>query len=64
VAVAAAALLAVCVPWLALDGALRWLANVGAILLFGGVAITLGLVETQEIRRAWILIRSRLGAAS
>jgi O-antigen/teichoic acid export membrane protein len=61
-AVITAAVLATCVPLLPLDGALRWLANAGAIFLFGSLAFTLGLVKTHEIRRALSMVRHRLGA--
>jgi O-antigen/teichoic acid export membrane protein len=63
-AVFTAAILATCVPLLPLDGALRWLANAGAIFLFGGLVFTLGLVKTREISRALSMVRHRLGADS
>jgi O-antigen/teichoic acid export membrane protein len=59
-AAATAALLAVCVPWLPLSGTVRWVVSASAICLFSGLCVLLGLVETREIRRAWMLFRSRL----
>lgn len=60
----AAALLAVGLPQLGVDGVARWVVNTIAICLFGALCVLLGLVELREIRAAWRLVQSRLSKVS
>ena len=60
ICVAVAAVMAWCLPHLALDDAARWAANLLALGGFSLVAVAMGLIRPVELRQSLALIRSRL----